>query len=210
MQKPEIKLNYLNVCVHSRSQDIVAFGHAHVFVIVVALPLSLALTTRAWPRSRSLTLTLSLSNCINKQLLAQTHSHTYQVNLLSHTLARSLTHALCSSTRQAFVRLVCRSRKPTTTKFSRTAAAHSLASTGLVVYCCLCWCWCCFCFWLRACSCVCVCACSRRRRVCVGVSSRRFVLCWFGQRQREQSDSRSRSRSRAQRRRARRSTVASQ
>jgi len=36
VQNPKIKLNYLNVCVHSRSQDIVAFGHALVLLSLLS------------------------------------------------------------------------------------------------------------------------------------------------------------------------------
>lgn len=128
-------MNYLNVCVHSRSQDIVGFGHALVFVIalaalaVAALP-CLGLPTTysrislaSLPQSpvlvsltHSLAHSLSLSTHISSNLLTHTHAH---------TLTCSLTH--CSSTRQAFVRSFVRlpNRALTTTKkFSRTAAAR--------------------------------------------------------------------------------------
>lgn len=134
MQNPEIKLNYLNVCVHSRSQDIVGFGHALVFVIAL-VTLALVVTVAALPcLGLSTTYSrISLASLPQSPVLVSlTHSHTqslspytYPSNLLTHThtLACSLTH--CSSTRQAFVRsFVCRTLTTTTKKFSRTAAAR--------------------------------------------------------------------------------------
>lgn len=220
-------MNYLNVCVHSRSQDIVGFGHALVFVIalaalaVAALP-CLGLPTTysrislaSLPQSpvlvsltHSLAHSLSLSTHISSNLLTHTHAH---------TLTCSLTH--CSSTRQAFVRSFVRlpNRALTTTKkFSRTAAARCpFTRLGLdwprVLLLAVC-----VCVGVGVAVCVAllyfVRACVRAVAVAVSVA---VCVCWCWcwcvvtalcallvgqrqrQRQRQQSDSRSRSRSRA-------------
>lgn len=195
MQNPEIKLNYLNVCVHSRSQDIVGFGHALVFVISLALVVAVAVAALPCLGLSTTFSRISLASLPQSPVLVSlTHSHTVSLsahissNFLTHThsLACSLTH--CSSTRQAFVRsFICRTLTTTTTKkFSRTAAARCpftrlgldwprrvlLPGVFVLVFVLLCFT-----------SYVLVCVLSPSLSLCmcvgVGVSSRRFVLCWL-------------------------------
>lgn len=188
------------MCVHSRSQDIVGFGHALVFVIALAALAVAALPCLGLPTTYSRISLASLPQ--SPVLVSLTHSHTvslsahtYQVIYsLTHTHSDLLSHALFvhSSSFRSFVRLPNRTLT-TTKKFSRTAAARCpFTRLGLdwprvlLLAVCVCWCCCLCCFALLR---TCLCACCRRRRLCrcvcagvgvgVGVSSRRFVLCWL-------------------------------
>lgn len=158
---------------------------------------SLASLTLTHLLSLSLSRTSSCTHISSKFTL--THIHTY-------TLARSLALSRTHSTLFVHSSLSFRS--------ARSAVAEAESRNEVLSHCCRCRCCCPFTRldWPRR-VCVLVLLLASRIYMCVCVSSRRFVLCWFGQRrqrQRKQSDSRrSRSRSRAQRRRARRSpTVA--
>lgn len=204
MQKPEIKLNYLNVCVHSRSQDIVGFGHALVFVIALAALAVAALPCLGLPTTYSRISLASLPQ--SPVLVSLTHSLAHSLslsthissNLLTHTYTHSdlLSHALFvhSSSFRSLVRSFAEPNidddEEVLSHCCRPLPIHSprprLASCAAACCVCVCWCWCCClcCFALLR---TCLCACCRRRRLCrcvcagvgVGVSSRRFVLCWL-------------------------------
>lgn len=199
MQNPEIKLNYLNVCVHSRSQDIVGFGHALVFVIAL-VTLALVVAVAALPcLGLSTTYSrISLASLPQSPVLVSlTHSHTqslspytYPSNLLTHTHTHSrlLSHALFvhSSSFRSFVRLpnVDDDDEEVLSHCCRPLPIHS-PRPRLASSCVAAWCVCvgvvALLYFVRAC----VRAVAVAVAVCVyfgvgvGVSSRRFVLCWL-------------------------------
>lgn len=88
-------MNYLNVCAHSRSQDIVGFGHALVFVIALAVLAVAALPCLGLPTTYSRISLASLPQ--SPVLVSLTHSLAHSLSLSTHISSNLLTHTYTHS-----------------------------------------------------------------------------------------------------------------